>query len=291
MQSTVVMGYSEDMAAPANQFPPWCLPAGANGAAGMAPGYWPMQFHMAYPQAMPWMPTAVATPSVNCAQSPSSSWSNVHTVMMRNLPNRVTQQQLLSEMNEAGFENQYDFVYLPIDPDTNANRGYAFINFTKSPMALAFRMHFEGQKFCKLHSRKVVSVMPATLQGFEANYAHYSSAHVNFRDAAARPLFLREPKINKLQKRGGHKSLIDEAAKQTPIEHKVQPKIQQRKVLEAATVMAAAPLAKAADAGAEEPADPSKPRLAKFCTSCGGSIQGHYKFCKFCGCSMQLVAP
>ena len=32
------------------------------------------------------------------------------------------------------------------------------------------RMHFEGYKFAKFTSDKVVSVVPATLQGFDANY-------------------------------------------------------------------------------------------------------------------------
>lgn len=45
----------------------------------------------------------------------------------------------------------------------------------------------------RFNSAKVVSVTPATLQGFQANYMHYSSARVNRGDPSARPLFLREP--------------------------------------------------------------------------------------------------
>merc|ERR1719159_2324237 len=58
-----------------------------------------------------------------------------------------------------------------------------------------FKMAFEGKKMScyNTDSLKVLSVTPAALQGFDANYAHYSSARVNRGDPSARPLFLREP--------------------------------------------------------------------------------------------------
>merc|ERR1719188_855708 len=113
--------------------------------------------------------------------------------MMRNLPNKYTQRMLLTEVNEAGFLGTFDFLYLPIDPETTANRGYCFINFVSPSSAWLFKIAYEGKAMNHFNSNKVVSVAPATLQGFEANYAHYSSARVNRGDPAARPLFLREP--------------------------------------------------------------------------------------------------
>jgi hypothetical protein len=100
---------------------------------------------------------------------------------------------LLTEINQTGFLGTFDFLYLPIDTETNANRGYAFLNFIDSSFAWMFKMSYEGRKMNRFNSSKVVSVMAATLQGFEANYAHYTSARVNRGDPAARPLFLREP--------------------------------------------------------------------------------------------------
>lgn len=124
---------------------------------------------------------------------PPPAWANTTTVMMRNLPNKYTQRMLLTEINQTGFLGTFDFLYLPIDPETNANRGYAFLNFIDSGFAWMFKMSYEGRKMNRFNSSKVVNVMAATLQGFEANYAHYTTARVSRGDPAARPLFLREP--------------------------------------------------------------------------------------------------
>lgn len=274
MPASQAMGYDLDLASMTmNQGGMWAMQSPMMQFPMMQ---FPMNSMMQQPMQFP---TAVCT---NAAPSLPLEWRTVHTVMMRNLPNKVTQQQLLSEMNESGFENTYDFLYLPIDADTNANRGYAFINFTTPEMAMTFKMHFEGQKLSNFHSRKILSVMPATLQGFEANYAHYSSAHVKFRDAGCRPLFLREPKSTKLQRRGGQKSLIDEAAKQMRRHGQVPPQMQQQRQIEIAPVAAAAPLP-------EPEEDSSKQRAAKFCINCGGGVQMHYKFCRFCGVAAEAA--
>eukprot|EP00930_Biecheleria_cincta_P006887 TRINITY_DN107989_c0_g1_i1.p1 TRINITY_DN107989_c0_g1~~TRINITY_DN107989_c0_g1_i1.p1 ORF type:complete len:238 (-),score=27.30 TRINITY_DN107989_c0_g1_i1:299-928(-) len=121
-----------------------------------------------------------------------SDWFDKTTVMMRNLPNKYTQKMLLGEINEAGFSGSFDFVYLPVDPETNANRGYAFLNFKEPGVAWKFRQYFEDRKMNRFNSNKVVKVTPATLQGYDKNYEHYSSKRVNDGDPETRPLFLRE---------------------------------------------------------------------------------------------------
>eukprot|EP00435_Cladocopium_sp_Y103_P054316 s206_g17.t1 len=120
-------------------------------------------------------------------------WSAVTTVMMRNIPNKYTQRMLLMEVQSCGFLGTFDFLYLPIDAETAANRGYAFLNFFDPGSAWMFRCMFEGRKMSRFNSKKVISVVPATLQGFDANYAHYNRARVSRGDPSARPLFLREP--------------------------------------------------------------------------------------------------
>merc|ERR1719282_682076 len=91
-------------------------------------------------------------------------WSNTTTVMMRNLPNKYTQRMLLTEINHSGFLGTFDFLYLPIDPETNANRGYTFLNFIDPSFAWMFKLSYEGKKMNKFNSNKVISVVPATLQ-------------------------------------------------------------------------------------------------------------------------------
>mmetsp|Transcript_33999 Transcript_33999/g.54267 ORF Transcript_33999/g.54267 Transcript_33999/m.54267 type:complete len:203 (+) Transcript_33999:64-672(+) len=117
---------------------------------------------------------------------------NTQTVMMRNLPNKYSQRMLIDEIEDAGFSETYDFLYLPVDPESNANRGYAFLNFIEASNAKKFRDHYEGTQMKRFNSTKVVSVKPATLQGFDANYAYYSRKRVNHGDPDSRPIFLKE---------------------------------------------------------------------------------------------------
>eukprot|EP00929_Paragymnodinium_shiwhaense_P006921 TRINITY_DN110875_c0_g1_i1.p1 TRINITY_DN110875_c0_g1~~TRINITY_DN110875_c0_g1_i1.p1 ORF type:complete len:522 (+),score=112.32 TRINITY_DN110875_c0_g1_i1:188-1753(+) len=121
-------------------------------------------------------------------------WTNVTTVMMRNLPNKYTQQMLLEELADGGFrvQHDFDFIYLPMDHTNAANLGYCFINFVQTALANGFAAAFQGKKMRRFNSNKTVVVMPASIQGFERNYAYYSSTRVaQAEDPAYRPLFLR----------------------------------------------------------------------------------------------------
>jgi len=99
---------------------------------------------------------------------------------------------LRREIDNNDFKNKYDFFYLPIDQNTSANRGYAFINFLKPAHAVAFKIRYDGNKLSNYNSKKVLAVTIAQLQGFQANHVHYSKARVNLGPDNARPLFLRE---------------------------------------------------------------------------------------------------
>jgi len=210
-------------------------------------------------------------------------WTNISTVMLRNLPNKVTQSALLLEMQHACFQNTYDFVHIPVDSVTKANRGYAFINFINADWAFAFMMQFEGRKFANAQSGKVMSVVPADIQGFEANYIRYWK-NSSVRDDLVGPRSVRKPAGLKptgagLKPAGGKKSvsqhrgtsLIDLAAAQMATE-------QNMKQWGPATAAFNGTASVNAQKGA------SGPRPAQqFCTSCGGSCLPNFKFCKFCG--------
>ncbi|CAK0824975.1 unnamed protein product [Prorocentrum cordatum] len=216
-----------------------------------------------------------------------ADWGDTLTVMMRNLPNKFSQQMLLEEINLAGFAGTYDFLYLPIDPDTKANRGYAFINFVGPAQSWMFRSYFEGRRIGNFNSGKVITVMPATLQGFDANHAHYASARVSRGDPSLRPLFLRQPSRasgagaakqasgsgQTQRRRRGRMSLIDAAAQLPVADAGARPLGRPEEDLQS---------------GAAE-ADPAAgtshgPRLnVCFCPYCGGKAEKDFRFCKFCG--------
>jgi len=109
--------------------------------------------------------------------------------MLRNIPGRYSQQSLLAEIRDAGFEP--DFFYLPMDFSRDANSGYCFLNL--DPEAVPrFRRRFDGQRLVQ-RSGKTLQVVPAITQGYEANYDKFAhSAVLNHHKAEHQPLFLRE---------------------------------------------------------------------------------------------------
>jgi hypothetical protein len=115
---------------------------------------------------------------------------NFESMMIRNIPNRYSQQMLLSEIDKAGFKGKYNFFYLPIDFGQRANLGYAFISFNDVTIASQFVSTFEGEKLRKFKSRKILSISPAVYQGLAANLNHFAKAALQ---RIANPRF--QPKV------------------------------------------------------------------------------------------------
>jgi hypothetical protein len=206
-------------------------------------------------------------------EPPPASWNGTLTVMMRNLPNKYTQQMLLDEINANGFNGAFDFLYLPIDPETKANRGYAFINFVDEMQSWAFKMRYEGQQIGHFNSGKVITVMPATLQGFEANHAHYASARVSRGDPSTRPLFLRQP--------------YQQQPYQQPIANRQAPMPTQRRRRGRMSLIDAA-AQRAAQGGSGQANEVDNAGVTDgssvfYCPYCGGKASKGFRFCQFCG--------
>eukprot|EP01066_Platyproteum_vivax_P007807 Platyproteum_vivax@DN3141_c0_g1_i1.p1 len=105
-------------------------------------------------------------------------WSHGHTtVMLRNIPNKYTQQMMLQVLNEQ-FSGLYDFFYLPIDFRNKCNVGYAFINFVHAYYAELFRLKFHGFKLGAFRSHKVCEVSWGRVQGLKANIEQYRNSAV-----------------------------------------------------------------------------------------------------------------
>eukprot|EP00929_Paragymnodinium_shiwhaense_P019911 TRINITY_DN13427_c0_g1_i1.p1 TRINITY_DN13427_c0_g1~~TRINITY_DN13427_c0_g1_i1.p1 ORF type:complete len:399 (+),score=108.12 TRINITY_DN13427_c0_g1_i1:177-1373(+) len=214
--------------------------------------------------------------------SPSKEWENVTTVMLCNLSAEYTQASLLEEIDTTGFADCYDFFYLPIDPVKKTNRGYAFINFVDPPQAWKFAKMYEGRQMNIFNVGKLATVMPAAVQGYLANHAHYANSRVIHGKKDARPLFFRDG--NKpssaanygLQRRRrtatGGSLRGDKSPTMTPTSVLQSPKTPK---LEGLPMLDKAPMVAAALAGVE----------MHSCGNCGGQHKANYRFCPFCGSS------
>jgi hypothetical protein len=102
------------------------------------------------------------------------------TMMIRNIPNRYSQWDIIRELDSLGFEGQIDFFYAPTDMGTMGNVGYAFVNFVDHHWATKCQEIVNGYEFARLQKAelKKSTVTVAHLQGFEANVAHYQKSVV-----------------------------------------------------------------------------------------------------------------
>jgi len=109
--------------------------------------------------------------------------------MLRNIPNKYTQNSLLEEIHEAGFADTYDFFYLPMDVHNRANVGYAFVNFLEPADFDQFSAAFTDYVFQKHPSLKIARVSPAHIQGLVENLRHFSNRAVTWsRNSQYRPI-------------------------------------------------------------------------------------------------------
>lgn len=93
------------------------------------------------------------------------------TLMIRNLPPHATQQRLIKELNDCGFEGMYDFLYIPQCFHSNLNKkGFAFVNFTEpSAAGRLIGLWHRQRRFGMSQGQAALNIAPADLQGFEAN--------------------------------------------------------------------------------------------------------------------------
>jgi hypothetical protein len=105
---------------------------------------------------------------------------NITTLMIRNIPNLYTRSMLMEELDSLNFNQEYDFIYLPIDKSTQWNVGYAFVNFVSSSAAMRCINVMPNYQFhCFEHgSNKVAQISIAHIQGLERNSEYYSNTAV-----------------------------------------------------------------------------------------------------------------
>lgn len=101
------------------------------------------------------------------------------TICIKNIPNKYTK-ELMVETIRQSFANSYDFFYMPIDPETGSNCGYAFINFYRRSTILPFYHCFHGKKWEYFCSEKVCELRYARIQGKSTLELHFSSHYPKF---------------------------------------------------------------------------------------------------------------
>lgn len=86
------------------------------------------------------------------------------TVMMRNIPNKYSLQNLVDEISLT-FVGKYDYINLPIDYERKLNLGYAFINFVDPLHVVLFYETYYNKKWSKYRSDKKIDINWAEKQG------------------------------------------------------------------------------------------------------------------------------
>jgi len=111
------------------------------------------------------------------------------SLMVRNIPNKYTQQMLLSEFAENGLgPGIIDFFYLPIDFKNRCNRGYAFINFVEFKDILPFHRKYFGKHWSTFNSDKICDITYARIQGKAAMLKRFENSALMEKDEEYKPL-------------------------------------------------------------------------------------------------------
>ncbi|GMI99758.1 terminal EAR1-like 1 [Hibiscus trionum] len=120
----------------------------------------------------------------------SSCQDSRTTVMIKNIPNKYSQQLLLNMLDNhcihcneqivnAGDDqplSSYDFVYLPIDFNNKCNVGYGFVNMTSPQATWRLYKAFHNQHWEVFNSRKICEITYARIQGFQALKQHFRNS-------------------------------------------------------------------------------------------------------------------
>ncbi|KAJ3051492.1 hypothetical protein HK097_007505 [Rhizophlyctis rosea] len=108
------------------------------------------------------------------------------TFMIRNIPNKYTQQMLIDFLNET-HKGQYDFLYLRMDFKNHCNVGYAFINFVGAAAIISFIERAVGKRWAKFNSDKICTLSYANIQGREGLVEKFRNSSVMLEHETYRP--------------------------------------------------------------------------------------------------------
>ncbi|RDW89423.1 hypothetical protein BP6252_01455 [Coleophoma cylindrospora] len=108
------------------------------------------------------------------------------TIMLRNIPNKITVEMLIKIVNETSF-GMYDFLYLRIDFSNDCNVGYCFMNFEDPLNIVPFIYARANQKWHHFKSDKVAEISYATIQGKDCLIQKFRNSSVMLEPPHYRP--------------------------------------------------------------------------------------------------------
>mmetsp|Transcript_77885 Transcript_77885/g.167061 ORF Transcript_77885/g.167061 Transcript_77885/m.167061 type:complete len:353 (-) Transcript_77885:90-1148(-) len=207
--------------------------------------------------------------------------SGLTTLMIRHVPKEFSQQSLMDMIDGKGFAGLYDFIYLPMDARSRANRGFAFINLISAQAAGSFYETFNDYQVSST-KESFIAVMTAHVQGIKALAKHFASSGT--RRQQSRPLFLRctqsqqqsaiEAPVQCASSALG--SEFEQASKWLPSEQEVQALSPGSQCLLIPQLWTFVPV--------YQPSPPHS--IYKFCPFCALPKQAHRNNCIGCGSSL-----
>ncbi|CAK0870255.1 unnamed protein product [Prorocentrum cordatum] len=104
------------------------------------------------------------------------------TLMIRNIPMSVAQSDLLDLIDKTGFENRYDYAYMPTIFDSGTTRGIAFVNFATSSDAREFSILWNGSRLAGVAGAgtngAVIEVTVSETQGYSENARKWKASRL-----------------------------------------------------------------------------------------------------------------
>mmetsp|Transcript_74385 Transcript_74385/g.136134 ORF Transcript_74385/g.136134 Transcript_74385/m.136134 type:complete len:398 (-) Transcript_74385:56-1249(-) len=202
------------------------------------------------------------------------------TVMMRHIPCKYTQGKFMNELNNAGFEGSYDFLFLPLNHRNPGNRGFAFINFLSPQLAEEFYSYYHGQKLRHFEATAPIAVMPADVQGFEESAERFYAWSLKKKQTGGEPVFLKPLKVN-VGEQGAHQGPTNARDSQSTNQKQKKKSNKSGNLAYNMPVQVEAPYQRSL-MGCRLGLPPSS-MVPLFCGTCGNMrIVGH-NFCQYCG--------
>lgn len=98
------------------------------------------------------------------------------TLMVRNLPQDMTQNQFVEKLIDGGYRGLFDFVYMPMNLRASGNFGYVFINFKSHYIAAQVMARLGNHEEYDVLSALGWTTMWSTCQGFSTNVERYRNS-------------------------------------------------------------------------------------------------------------------